>query len=118
MMYTEPEVDKQNGPGLGEDSAISVRKLTEMFSRQENSLAEKLNKKVKIMRKQDEGLFGIDGISVQISTASAQVKLTTYKKQAMVVMVVEQAEQTHQGAGVFQSMNLDVEAALGITNMS
>ena len=45
-----------------------------------------------------------------------------YKKQAMVVMQVEQAEldgEVHndQGTGVFQSINLYVEAALGTTNL-
>ncbi len=45
-----------------------------------------------------------------------------YKKQAMVVMQVEQAEldgevHTDKGAGVFQSINLYVEAAQGTTNL-
>ena len=45
-----------------------------------------------IMRRQDELLSGNDATTVQISTASAQLKLIVYKKQAIVVMVVEQAE--------------------------
>ena len=71
-----------------------MRKLIKIFSIEETNLAEdqaEMSKKMKIMRKQDEGLFDIYGISVQISTASAQVKLTTCKKQAMVVMEVKQA---------------------------
>ena len=32
VMYTEPEVDKHNGPGLGEDLTRAVRKLREIFS--------------------------------------------------------------------------------------
>ena len=56
---------------------------------------------------------------------SAQVKLTIYEKQAMELREVEgeldddeQAdEQADQSAGVFQSINLDVEAALGTTNL-
>ena len=39
MMYTEPKVGEQSGPGLGEDSARAVKKLTEMWSIRENSLA-------------------------------------------------------------------------------
>ena len=54
---------------------------------------------------------------------SAQVKLTTYEKEAMEVREVEQAEpddeeQTDYGAGVFQRVDLDVESALGGTNLS
>ena len=115
VMYTEPEVNEQSGPELGEDSARAVRKLIEIFSIKENSLAEEQSRKMKIKRKQDKSLFNIDDITVQISTASAQVKLTTYKKQAMVEIEVEQ---TDHGAGVFQSVNLDVEAALGMTDLS
>ena len=42
MMYTEPEVGKQYGPGLGEDSARDV---------------EKLSRKMMIMRKQDKPVW-------------------------------------------------------------
>ena len=99
-----------------------MKKLTEMWSIKENSLAEELSRKMIIMRRQDDSLSGIDAITVQTSTASAQAKLTMYEKQAMVVMQVEQAklddgEQTDQGAGIFQSISLDIEAALGTTNL-
>ena len=40
MRYTEPEVDEQNGLGLGEDLARA-----------------ELSRKMKIMRKQDESLL-------------------------------------------------------------
>ena len=62
-----------------------------MWSLKENSLAEELSRKT-IMRRQDKNLFGADTITVQISTASTQLKVTAYKKQAMVVMVVDQAK--------------------------
>ena len=53
---------------------------------------------------------------------SAQVKLTIYEKQAMELREVEgeldDKEQTDQGSGFFEIINLDVEAALGTTNLS
>ena len=53
---------------------------------------------------------------------SAQVKITIYEKQAMELIEVEgeldDEELTDQGVGVFQSINLDVEAAQGMTNLS
>ena len=67
---------------------LDWEKLTEMWSIKENSLAEELSKKMKFRRTPDDDLLDLDDITVQISTASAQVKLTTY----MVVMMVEQAE--------------------------
>ena len=48
--------------------------------------------KMIIMRKQDENLSRSDDITVQISTASAQLEVNAYKRQAMVEMVVEQAK--------------------------
>ena len=66
-----------------------MKKLTEMWSIKENSLAEELSRKMIIMRRQDKSLSGTDAITVQISTASAQLKITAYKWQAIVVMVVE-----------------------------
>ena len=48
--------------------------------------------KMIIMRKQDENLSRSDDITVQISTASAQLEVNAYKRQAMVKMVVEQAK--------------------------
>ena len=90
-----------------------MKKLTEMWSIKENSLAEELSRKMIIMRRQDKSLSGIDAITVQTSTASAQVKLSMYEKQAE----LDDEEQTDQGAGIFQSSSRDVEAALGITNL-
>ena len=54
---------------------------------------------------------------------SVQVRLTIYEKQAMKLREVEKAElgdeeQTDQGAGVLQSVDLDLESALGMTNLS
>ena len=52
---------------------------------------------------------------------SAQTKDTIYEKQAVELGEVEgefdDEEQTEQDAGIFQSTSLDVEAALGITNL-
>jgi hypothetical protein len=56
VMYVEPEVDEHSGPGMGEDSARSVRKL--IISTEENSLAE-LSKSMKVMRKPDDSLLCI-----------------------------------------------------------
>ena len=53
--------------------------------------AEELSKKMTIMRRQGKNLSGIDASIVQISTASAQLEITAYRKLAM-VMVVEQAK--------------------------
>ena len=72
MRFTEPEVDDQNGLGLGEDLARAVRKLIKIFSIEETSLAEdlaELSRKMKIMRKSDDSLLDIDDITAQISTA-------------------------------------------------
>ena len=72
MRYTEPEVDDQNGLGLGEDLARAVRKLIKIFSIEETCLDEdlaELSRKMKIMRKQDESLLDNDDITAQISTA-------------------------------------------------
>ena len=91
IKYTEPKFGGQSGPGLGEDSARAVKKLTEMCSLKENSLAEEPSRKT-IMRRQDENPSGIAVPSVQISTASTQLKVNAYKRQAMVKMVVEQAK--------------------------
>ena len=54
---------------------------------------------------------------------SAQVKLTTYEKQTMEVRELEQAEPDEKekmdcGAGFFQRVDLDVEAALGGPNQA
>ena len=51
---------------------------------------------------------------------SAQLKLTAYKKQAMEREVqgeLDDEEKTDQGTGIFQSINLDVKAAMGTTNL-
>ena len=92
-----------------------MKKLTEMWSIKENSLAEELSKKMKFRRTLDDDLLDLDDITVQIFKASTQVKLTTY-------MVVEQAEfddeeQAEQDEGIFQSTCIDVEVALGSTNL-
>ena len=56
-----------------------MKKLTEMWSIKENSLAEELSRKMIIMRRQDKSLSGIEAITVQISTASTQLKVTAYR---------------------------------------
>ena len=92
VKYTEPKVGEQIVPGLREVSARAIKTLTEMWSMRESSLGEELSRKMVIMRRQDELLSGTDATTVQISTASAQLKVNAYKKHAMVEMMVEQAK--------------------------
>ena len=83
-------LNKSRGKAMASNtSARAVKKLTEMWSMRESSLAAELRRKVIIMRRQDESLSGTDAITVQISTASAQLKVNTYKKHTMLEMVVE-----------------------------
>ena len=63
--------------------------LTEMWSMRESSLADEMSRKMVIMRRQGELLSGTDATTVQIYTASAQLKVKSYKKHAMMEMVVE-----------------------------
>jgi hypothetical protein len=112
--------------GRGTDSTYqrytehAVGKLIKNLSVKKTNLAEDLadlSKKMKLLRTSDVTLVDVDSLTAH----SAQTKMEICEKDAAELGEVEglfaDNDETDQDDGLFHSTNLDVEAALGSTNL-
>ena len=103
-----------------------MRRLIKIFSVEETNLAEDLadlSKKMKLLRTPDVSLVDVDSLSTQVFMAKPRSckNKRTQKRDTVELGEVEglfdDNDETEQDDGLFQSTNLDVEAALGSTNL-